>query len=149
MDVLGAGLDGVGHVERVWSGWWLGGSDLLRPMRNWRVVASGLPVVGWCMTASSPGWRGVAGKGRGGWRRRQSPVRGVAGRAPPADHGVVLVTMPAEVRRWRNELVLQVQRVDELFLSAHTVRDHVKAIVEKVGVNSRGELFATLYSATR
>jgi DNA-binding NarL/FixJ family response regulator len=34
----------------------------------------------------------------------------------------------------------------ELLISVHTVRDHVKAIYEKVGVNSRGELVATLFS---
>ena len=35
---------------------------------------------------------------------------------------------------------------DELFLSAHTVRDHVKAIFAKVGVTSRGELVAKLFA---
>jgi DNA-binding NarL/FixJ family response regulator len=35
---------------------------------------------------------------------------------------------------------------DELFLSAHTVRDHVKAIFGKVGVSTRGELVATLFA---
>ncbi len=35
----------------------------------------------------------------------------------------------------------------ELFISAHTVRDHVKAIYEKAGVNSRGELVAGLFTA--
>lgn len=33
-----------------------------------------------------------------------------------------------------------------LFLSPHTVRDHVKSILSKVGVSSRGELVATLYT---
>lgn len=33
-----------------------------------------------------------------------------------------------------------------LFLSAHTVRDHVKAIFDKVGVTSRGELIAKLFT---
>jgi DNA-binding CsgD family transcriptional regulator len=33
-----------------------------------------------------------------------------------------------------------------LFLSPHTVRDHVKSILNKVGVSSRGELVATLYT---
>jgi DNA-binding CsgD family transcriptional regulator len=33
-----------------------------------------------------------------------------------------------------------------LFLSAHTVRDYVKAIFEKVGVSSRGELVAKLFA---
>ena len=35
---------------------------------------------------------------------------------------------------------------DELFLSAHTVRDYVKTIFEKVGVSSRGELVARLFA---
>ena len=33
----------------------------------------------------------------------------------------------------------------ELFLSPHTVRDYVKAVFEKVGVSSRGELVAHLF----
>ena len=36
---------------------------------------------------------------------------------------------------------------DELFLSAHTVRDHVKTIFRKVEVTSRGELVAKLFAA--
>jgi DNA-binding CsgD family transcriptional regulator len=35
---------------------------------------------------------------------------------------------------------------EELFLSAHTVRDHVKAVFQKVGVSSRGELVAKLFA---
>jgi DNA-binding CsgD family transcriptional regulator len=35
---------------------------------------------------------------------------------------------------------------EELHLSTHTVRDYVKAVFEKVGVSSRGELVATLFA---
>ncbi len=34
----------------------------------------------------------------------------------------------------------------DLFLSAHTVRDYIKAIFDKVGVSSRGELVAKLFA---
>ena len=34
----------------------------------------------------------------------------------------------------------------DLYISAHTVRDHVKVIYDKAGVNSRGELVARLFS---
>jgi DNA-binding NarL/FixJ family response regulator len=33
-----------------------------------------------------------------------------------------------------------------LFLSRHTVRDHIKAILHKVGVSSRGELVAKVFA---
>jgi DNA-binding CsgD family transcriptional regulator len=33
----------------------------------------------------------------------------------------------------------------ELFLSPHTVRDHIKNVFEKFGVSSRAELVARLY----
>lgn len=38
---------------------------------------------------------------------------------------------------------------ERLFLSPHTVRDHVKAIFDKVGVTSRGELVAKLFTEFR
>ena len=35
---------------------------------------------------------------------------------------------------------------DQLYLSTHTVRDYIKAIFDKVGVSSRGELVAKLFA---
>jgi DNA-binding CsgD family transcriptional regulator len=35
---------------------------------------------------------------------------------------------------------------EQLYLSQHTVRGHLKAIFEKVGVSSRGELVAKLFA---
>jgi len=34
----------------------------------------------------------------------------------------------------------------ELFISAHTVRDYIKSVFDKVGVSSRGELVAKLFA---
>jgi hypothetical protein len=34
----------------------------------------------------------------------------------------------------------------ELFVSAHTVRDHIKSIFAKLGVSSRGELVAKIFA---
>ena len=55
---------------------------------------------------------------------------------------------------WREEQITQLiarglgtaEIAGRLHLSAHTVRDYVKAIFEKVGVSSRGELVAKLFA---
>ncbi|MFC9895006.1 LuxR C-terminal-related transcriptional regulator [Nocardia sp. NPDC127579] len=64
-----------------------------------------------------------------------------------------LVTAAYELTRRELEVVELVARglatadiAAQLHLSAHTVRDHVKAIFDKVGVSSRGELVALLFT---
>jgi DNA-binding CsgD family transcriptional regulator len=51
-----------------------------------------------------------------------------------------------EVTRMISRGMKTSEMAEKLFLSPHTVRDHIKAIFEKVGVSSRGELTATLFA---
>jgi DNA-binding CsgD family transcriptional regulator len=51
-----------------------------------------------------------------------------------------------EVTRMISRGMKTAEMAERLFLSPHTVRDHIKAIFEKVGVSSRGELTATLFA---
>jgi hypothetical protein len=46
-----------------------------------------------------------------------------------------------------NEAALTLSRpaAEQLFLSPHTARDHIKAIFEKTQVSSRGELVGKLF----
>jgi DNA-binding CsgD family transcriptional regulator len=66
--------------------------------------------------------------------------------APIVVEAYSLTTREVEVTR----LVARGLSTDEiasgLFLSRHTVRDHLKAIFEKVGVSSRGELTSKLFA---
>ncbi len=72
--------------------------------------------------------------------------------APPKDIARLLLDSYGLTPR-ETEIVLLLARgrslkeiASELMLSVHTVRDHVKMIYEKAGVNSRGELVADLFS---
>jgi DNA-binding CsgD family transcriptional regulator len=71
--------------------------------------------------------------------------------ASPAVMAPVIVEAYGLTER-EQEITAQIARgagtneiANALFLSQHTVRDHVKSILGKVGVSSRGELVATLY----
>jgi DNA-binding CsgD family transcriptional regulator len=64
-----------------------------------------------------------------------------------------LIVTAYELSRREQEIVQLVARgrstqeiASTLFLSPHTVRDHLKAIFEKVGVSSRGELVAKVFA---
>lgn len=100
-------------------------------------------------------------RGRSGrWLRLHvSPVEGDAGavmltveHARPDDLMSILLDSYGLTAR-ETEIVLRLCRgltskeiAAELMISAHTVRDHTKAIYEKAGVNSRGGLVAGLFS---
>jgi DNA-binding CsgD family transcriptional regulator len=66
--------------------------------------------------------------------------------APIVIEAYALTAREVEVTR----LVARGLSTDEiaarLFLSRHTIRDHLKAIFEKVGVSSRGELTSRLFA---
>lgn len=69
----------------------------------------------------------------------------------PAEVAAVLARAHGLTPR-EQEVVLAVSRgsstrriAEELFLSQHTVRDHVKSAMAKVGVSSRGQLVAALF----
>jgi DNA-binding NarL/FixJ family response regulator len=72
--------------------------------------------------------------------------------APPADVASIAVDTYDLSERERQVAALiargkpTAEIADELYLSAHTVRDHVKSIFRKMGVTCRGELVAKLYA---
>lgn len=92
-------------------------------------------------------------------RLQVAPMEGDAGTvaltietARPDDLGRILLESYGLTER-ETEVVLHLCRgastkeiAAELLISAHTVRDHVKAIFDKAGVNSRGELVASLFA---
>jgi DNA-binding CsgD family transcriptional regulator len=100
-------------------------------------------------------------RGRSGrWRRLHvSPMEGTVGTvavtvetARPDDLVQVLLDSYGLTPR-ETEIALRLCRglaikeiAADLVISSHTVRDHVKAIYEKAGVNSRGELVAGLFT---
>ena len=57
-----------------------------------------------------------------------------------------LTTREVEVTRLIARGLGTSQIAEKLFLSPHTVRDHVKSVLEKVGVSSRGELVARVFA---
>ncbi len=92
-------------------------------------------------------------------RLHVTPLEGQVGavallveRAHPNDVARVLLDSYGLTHR-ETDIVLALARglsakeiAAELALSPHTVRDHVKVVYEKTGVNSRGELVANIFS---
>jgi DNA-binding CsgD family transcriptional regulator len=66
--------------------------------------------------------------------------------APLVVEAYGLTTREVEITRLVARGLGTSQIAAKLFLSPHTVRDHVKAVLEKVGVSSRGELVAKVFA---
>jgi DNA-binding CsgD family transcriptional regulator len=112
----------------------------------------------WSRTATSLTTRVRDGSGR--WfRLHLTPIEGEIGAvavvvetARPDDLVTILLESYGLTAR-ETDIVLLLARglsvkdgAAELMISVHTVRDHMKAVYQKAGVNSRGELVATLFS---
>lgn len=66
--------------------------------------------------------------------------------APIIVEAYCLTTREQEITRCVARGLSNPEIAAELFLSPHTVRDHLKAVFAKVGVSSRGELVAKLFA---
>jgi DNA-binding CsgD family transcriptional regulator len=66
--------------------------------------------------------------------------------APIIVEAYCLTTREQEITRAVARGLSNPEIAEELFLSPHTVRDHLKAVFAKVGVGSRGELVAKLFA---
>ena len=66
--------------------------------------------------------------------------------APIAVAALELTPREQEITRLIARGAATAEIADELLVSTHTVRDHVKAIFQKAGVSSRGELVAKVYA---
>jgi DNA-binding CsgD family transcriptional regulator len=155
-------LDALGEVTAMTEG----GRRVLEDLRTSGVDEPGLPGLvqvaarraRWSRTATSltTGVRGQSGR----WLRMHvAPIEGEVGAvavtvepARPDDLVHILLESYGLTGR-ETEIALLLCRgfsnkdiAAELIISAHTVRDHVKAIFEKSGVTSRGELVAQLLS---
>jgi DNA-binding NarL/FixJ family response regulator len=155
-------LDGSGRVTGMTSG----GGRILEDLRTNEVDDEDLPGIvrvaalkaRWSRTSTTLTTR-VRGRSGRWLRLHVSPMEGDAGSvaitvetARPDDLVPILLESYGLTER-ETEIVLLLCRglatkeiAAELVISPHTVRDYVKAIYEKAGVSSRGELVAKLFS---
>lgn len=143
-----------------------GAADLLDDLRTPGVNEPGLPAIIGTVTTRARASRTsthLATRVRGAsgrWLRvTAAPMEGIDGQiavmlepARAADLTPILLESYGLTDR-EVEIVILLARglttkdiAAELSLSPHTVRDHVKAIFDKAGVNSRGELVARLFA---
>ena len=75
-----------------------------------------------------------------------SSSRRAASRSPDHRRGVRLTAREQEITLALAQGLSTIDVAGELFLSAHTVRDHIKSIFAKLVVSSRGELVAKIFA---
>jgi DNA-binding CsgD family transcriptional regulator len=106
-----------------------------------------------CRVRSASGrWLSVHASGLRGRDGRRGPIAVTVEPAKSAQIAPIIVEAYSLTPR-EQEITRAVARglsnpeiAAELYLSPHTVRDHLKAIFAKVGVGSRGELVAKLFA---
>jgi DNA-binding NarL/FixJ family response regulator len=104
------------------------------------------------LRAASGRWLALNGAGLHGPDGSDGPVAVTVGAARPDQVAPIimraysLTAREQQVTRGVSRGLANQEIAAELFLSTHTVRDYLKAIYEKVGVTSRGELVARLFA---
>jgi DNA-binding CsgD family transcriptional regulator len=155
-------LDAAGEIRSISAG----GARLLDELRTVGAEEQGLPAMvraaatraRWSRNSSRLATR-VQGR-NGEWLRiHVSPMDSGDGsvavtieQARPSDLVPIMLESYGLTSR-ETDVVLYLARglsakeiAEELMISAHTVRDHIKAVYEKAGVSGRGELIARLFS---
>lgn len=92
--------------------------------------------------------RFVPARCRGRTRQHRAGARDCQGGGDRPDHrsGLRALTREQEITLLIAQGAATAESAGRLYLSAHTVRDYIKTIFDKVGVCSRGELVARLFA---